>query len=213
MKRNTTRAYTAADVADAEALYKKSGNPMYLVLAIGENCMEPPAWALFEAQALTKSAKSVSLSGNDRAKWGERLDAMFREFFRQRDELGIGRDYAPPSIGSVARAVLAKEGVTPAKHEYESLHKGLVAAWKLEADGHDINGEGVPENARWHRIVREWGDENSPFPYAHILNNLWKLDRLMKLAERHERNTAATKELGQLLSVLLKEDRDINGAS
>ena len=202
------REFTAADVADAEKLYRITGDLTYIVLAIGDNCAEPPFWALVEAQTLARRAKSASLGGNDRAKWGVRLDAMFWEFFHQRDKVPLADPYTPPSPGSVARTILANEGITSEREEYESSLKGLLAAWKREAKGHHINGEGLPENARWQRMLRAWGDKNSPFPYADALDNMWKLERMLREAD-HRRRCSQPKEKTQATS--FRDDKRTSG--
>jgi hypothetical protein len=188
MRQNRTRDFTPADISNAEALYEKTGDPIYIALAIGAESAEPPFWAMTAARDLARKAEGAAANGNSRILRGKRLDAMVREFFRLYDEVPYDPDYVPPSLLAVIRNVLEKEGLVPDKTEYESQRKGLEVAWRAEAKGFELDPAGVPENARWRRMVREWGDQHTDFPYGVALDNPWKFARLLKKLDEDGKN-------------------------
>ena len=181
------RSFTVADIEEAERLYAETANPVYIALAIGANSNEPPFWALVAAQELAKQAQSASMSGNDRADRGAKLDAIHRAYFRiyedQPDRTPSA--YRSPSLRSVILAVLGYDGGADFSR-YESQLKVLTNAWKEEAAGYEVNFQGNPENPRWRRIILEDGDAESSIPYAAIVENYWKIERLLGAATKHE---------------------------
>lgn len=194
MKKQKMRDFTEADIVSAERLYRSTKDPAYIVLAIGANCNEPPFWALIAAQELAKKARSASLSGNDRADLGKKLDAIHRAYFRIYDNQPdrTPSSYKAPSLRSVILAVLGYDGGADISR-HEGQLKTLTDVWKKEAVGCEVNFQGNPESPRWHRIILEDGDAESSIPYAAIIENYWKIERVLDAATKHEETRSRKK--------------------
>lgn len=188
MKRDRKRELSPRDISEAEIRYLATGDSIYVALAIGSNPIEPPIWAMEAAAALARDVRANANIGNDRKLRGARLDAMVREYFRHYDLADRTNGYSPPSLRTVIRKVLSDEGITSESSTRESIEKGLIQAWNEEAEGFEIDPQGVPENARRRRMIGEWGDKQTGKPWFELIDHWWKIERLQVLSSRNGKN-------------------------
>lgn len=179
------KKYTAMDIVEAENLYGSTGDPTFIVLAVGENPFQPPSWAVRAAIALRDKAAIRHEATRQPDKVGGVLNDVIRCFFAVRDrfvaasaenaELPISA-YQVPSLRSMITAALKLDGVEVFHPIWETRFRQIYDAWVRECEGlepDETDECGVPKTRRWHHMVMEWGDREGGAPKSQISRYLW----------------------------------------
>lgn len=154
-REDIVRGLSADDIAFARERYQETGDPIYLVLALGNSAGQPEPWALAEATNIADEVERTYHPSLDPIETGRLLDGMVRAYLDLYDAQGREhgshldpltqvrpgrgkRSYELASLDELIRRSLSenlpKADRDPASSDWKRLKESLHKAWYAEAE-------------------------------------------------------------------------------